>query len=53
MSSDASIILNLVSDMTDLAKLENGKFTLNQQFFDFASLLRGTCQTMKPCADLK
>lgn len=29
------MILALVSDMLDLAKIENGKFSLNQQFFDF------------------
>ena len=53
ISVDAKMIINLVSDMLDLAKIEKGTFTLNQQYFDLGSLLRDTVNSIQPRADLK
>lgn len=47
------MILTLVNDLLDLAKIEQFKFILNETYFDMSSLVRQTCRTIKPLADAK
>ena len=39
--------LNLINDLLDLAKLENNKFSLNQEFFCLVNVIEQAFETMK------
>ena len=47
------MILTLVNDLLDLAKIEQFKFVLHETHFDLAKMVRQSCQTMKPLSDVK
>ena len=34
--NSSNMLENLINDLLDLAKIENNKFTLNQNYFDLA-----------------
>lgn len=51
MNQQVSMILTLVNDLMDLAKIEQFKFTLHEGYFDLSKLIRQVCQTMRPLAN--
>ena len=46
------MILNLVNDLLDLAKIESFKFKLDEEYFDLSACIYQACDTMKPLMDL-
>ena len=47
------MLLNLINDMMDLAKIENMKFDLNNQFFDLTKTLERSFESMAYLAQEK
>ena len=47
------MLINLINDMMDLAKLENMKFDLNNQFFDLTKTIDRSFANMDYMANLK
>ena len=47
------MILTLVNDLLDLAKIEQFKFVLHEDQFDLSKIVRQSCATIKPLADAK
>ena len=45
------MILNLVNDLLDLAKIEAFKFKLDEDYFDLKSSINQAVETMKPLMD--
>ena len=42
----STMLLNLINDLMDLAKLENMKFSLNKSFFDLTKTIKGAFGTL-------
>jgi signal transduction histidine kinase len=42
----SSILIRLVNDLMDLAKLENMKFTLNNSYFDLTKTIKDAFETL-------
>ena len=40
------MLLNLINDLMDLAKLEKMKFSLNNDYFDLAKTIKGAFGTL-------
>ena len=47
------MILVLVNDLLDLAKIEQFKFKLHDDYFDLSKMIRMSCMTMMPLADVR
>ena len=47
------MVLNLVNDLLDLAKIESLKFKLDEEYYDFKSSINQAFDTMKPLSDIK
>lgn len=47
------MILTLVNDLLDLAKIDQFKFKLHEDYFDLSQMVRHSCQTMQPLAQMK
>ena len=48
MKQQSSMIINLVNDLLDLAKIEEFKFKLSEEYFDLSQAIDDACITMKP-----
>ena len=46
------MVLNLINDLLDLAKIESLKFKLDEEYFDFKSSITQAFDTMKPLSDI-
>ena len=42
-----SMVLNLINDLLDLAKMQNGKFTLHEEFFDLNKTIKQAFKTLE------
>lgn len=42
------MIINLVNNLLDLAKIESIKFKLVEEFFDVGQAIKEACDTMRP-----
>lgn len=47
------MILNLVNDLLDLAKIEAFKFKLDERYFDLVDIVKQSQDTMEPLTDFK
>lgn len=47
----SSMILNLVNDLLDLAKIDQFKFKLHNDYFDLSKMVRKAAGTMRPEAN--
>ena len=47
------MLLNLINDLMDLAKLEKMKFQLNNQFFDLTKTIKSAIDTLSFFANQK
>ena len=47
------MLLNLINDLLDLAKVENNSFTFVESFFDLNMLIKSAFETVQSQADLK
>ena len=47
------MLLNLINDLLDLAKLENQKFHINEEYFDLNKLVEQAFKTFKIQAEEK
>ena len=47
------MIVALVQDLLDLAKMQHGKFTLDKKYFDLSDLIYEACDTVMPNANLR
>lgn len=47
------MILTLVNDLLDLAKIEQFKFKLHEDYFDLTRMVRQSSMTMQPLAEQK
>lgn len=45
------MLLNLINDLLDLAKINSLNFKFNDNFFDLNELIKKACQTIKFMAD--
>ena len=48
MRQQSCIIINMVNNLLDLAKIENITFKLVEEFFDLGKAIEEACQTMQP-----
>ena len=53
MTYQSNMLLTLINDLMDLAKLETLNFKLNNQYFDLPELIKQTFKTVKSQADKK
>ena len=44
--NSSNMLENLINDLLDLAKIENNKFSLNQNYFDLAETVEQTLKIM-------
>ncbi len=42
----SSMLLNLINDLLDLAKMENSAFTLNWNYFDLFEVIEKSAETL-------
>ena len=49
----ASMILNLVNDLLDLAKIEAFKFKLDEDYFNLKTTIQQSVDVMKPAMEAK
>ena len=44
--SSASMLENLINDLMDMAKIENNKFSQNQEYFDLSHTIKDSCEAL-------
>ena len=53
MTYQSNMLLTLINDLMDLAKLETLNFKFNDEYFDLPELIKQTFKTVKSQADKK
>jgi len=53
MNSVASMMMNLLQDLLDLAQIEKNTFSLNYSYFSLFEVVEKAFNIVKPSADLK